>query len=116
MADFARVVCAASSALPFSQEEFLQAYSENRRESVSLSIEANPVATAIQALTATDDFDGTATALLKVLNNKVTEETRRSKAWPKDARSMGSKVRRIAPLLRSVGPYKVGRSVRRLSH
>ena len=41
MADFARWICAALPALPFTQEAFLQAYSENRRESVSLSIEAS---------------------------------------------------------------------------
>jgi putative DNA primase/helicase len=50
MADFARWICAAAPALPFDQEEFLQAYRDNRRESVSLSIETSSVAASIQAL------------------------------------------------------------------
>src|SRR5262249_38760331 len=86
MADFARWICAASSALPFTQEEFLRAHADNRRESVSLSIEASPVASAIQTLTAADGWEGTATELLGVLESKVKEDVRKSKAWPKDAR------------------------------
>jgi len=103
MADFVRWICAASPALPFTQEEFLQAYADNRRESVSLSIEASPVAAAVLSLTVEGDWEGTATALLQVLAPRVNEDVRKAKAWPKDARTMSSKLRRISPLLRSAG-------------
>jgi hypothetical protein len=103
MADFARWICAAAPALPFDQEEFLRAYSDNRRESVSLSIETSSVAVAIQALAATGGWEGTATELLQALNGKVQEETRKTKTWPKDARTLSSRVRRVAPLLRQAG-------------
>lgn len=103
MADFARLICAAAPALPFDQEEFLQAYSENRRESVSLSIETSPVAVAIQTLAAAGDWKGTATELLQVLNLNVHDEIRKTKEWPKDPRTMSSRVRRLAPLLRQAG-------------
>ena len=103
MADFARWICAAAPALPFTQEAFFQAYSDNRKESVSLSIEASPLAAGILTLTAPEDWEGTATALLQVLSQRVPEDTRKAKVWPKDARTMSSKLRRIAPLLRSVG-------------
>jgi len=103
MADFARWICAAAPALPFTQEAFLEAYSDNRRESVSLSIEASSVAASMQALTATDNWEGTATELLKALNGIASEDTKKGRAWPKDARTLSGKVRRIAPLLRQVG-------------
>jgi hypothetical protein len=103
MADFARWICAAAPALPFDQDEFLQAYSDNRRESVSLSIETSPVATAIQTLVAAGDWEGTATELLGALNGKVHEDIRKAKTWPKDARAMSSRVRRLAPDLRQAG-------------
>jgi hypothetical protein len=89
--------------MPFTQEAFLRAYSENRRESVSLSIEASAVASGIQTLTARDKWEGTATELLHALNGLVGEDTKKGRAWPKDARNMSSKVRRTAPLLRQAG-------------
>ena len=103
MADFARLICAASPAMPFTQEAFLRAYSENRRESVALSIEASAVAAGIQTLTACEKWEGTATELLHALNGIVDEDTKKGRAWPKDARNMSSKVRRAAPLLRQAG-------------
>jgi hypothetical protein len=103
MADFVRLICAAIPALPFSQEEFLKAYSDNRRESVSLSIETSPVAAAIQKLTDAGDWEGTATQLLESVNKDANEEIRRDKHWPKNARTMSSKLRRLAPLLRQTG-------------
>ena len=103
MADFATWICAAEPSLPFSQEAFLRAYSNNRRESVSLSIESSPVATSIQALVAAGEWEGTATELLQTLSGRVHDDVRKTRAWPKDARSMSSKVRRLAPLLRQAG-------------
>jgi hypothetical protein len=105
MADFVRWICAAVPALPFSQEAFLWAYSNNRREFVLLSIESSPVATSIQSLVAASDWEGTATELLQTLNGTVREDIRKTKVWPKDARSISSKVRRLAPLLRQAGVH-----------
>jgi hypothetical protein len=104
MADFARWISAAAPALPFSQEEFLQAYSDNRHESVALSIEASPVATSIQVLVAdVGEWNGTATDLLRALSGKVRDEILKTKSWPKDPRTLSNRVRRVAPLLRQAG-------------
>ena len=111
MADFARWICAAAPALPFNQEEFLQAYSDNRRESVSLSIETSSVAASIQTLATDGDWEGTATELLQALNGKVHDDVRKTKVWPKDARTMSNRVRRLAPLLRQAG-LDVGFAIR----
>lgn len=70
---------------------------------MSLSIETSPIATAIQALVPAGDWEGTATELLLALNRKVGEEIRKAKAWPKDARTVSNKIRRLAPLLRQTG-------------
>jgi hypothetical protein len=103
MADSALWICAAAPALSFSQEEFLAAYSDNRLESVSLSIEASAVAAAIQKLVNVGDWEGTATKLLEALNKDTDEETRKEKHWPKNASVLSSKLRRLFPLLRSTG-------------
>jgi len=47
--------------------------------------------------------EGTATELLQTLNLNASDDTKKARAWPKDARTMSSRVRRIAPLLRQVG-------------
>ena len=105
MADFAKWVCAATSKLPFTQEDFLGVYGQNRRESIAVSIEASPFASAILELLKKDygEWEGSATELLVQLKPFAAEETLRSKDWPKDARKAGNKVTRVAPLLRAFG-------------
>src|SRR5690606_36433416 len=44
MADFARLVAAAEPALGWPEGSFLDAYTENRQEAVSVFLEANPIA------------------------------------------------------------------------
>jgi hypothetical protein len=70
---------------------------------VSLSIETSQVATAIQTLVPSGYWEGTATELLLALNELVNEETQKAKTWPKDARTMSNRIRRLAPLLRQTG-------------
>jgi hypothetical protein len=82
---------------------------------------------ALQTLVAAGDWEGTATELIQSLSGIVNDETRKDKCWPKDARAMNSKVRRLAPLLRQAGmdvdfetrgheKTKVNRRARRLKN
>jgi hypothetical protein len=103
MADFTNWICAAASALPFSTEEFLEAYRTNRRDSVALSLESSAVGSAIQTLVSGGRWEGTYTELLTHLNSMVSDQTQKSKVWPKNARALGSMLRRLAPLLRAHG-------------
>lgn len=104
MADFAVWASAAETALGFPQGAFLAAYDDNRSEAVEVALEADPVAVAVRSLTAQHaEWSGTATELLEVLGNLVSERTQRSRAWPKSARSLSCQLKRSATGLRTVG-------------
>ena len=105
MADFAMWVCAAAPALPFTAEEFLEAYRTNRSEAILLSLESSSLASAIQRLVEESDFEGTYTELLGKLNRITTEATQKSKTWPKNARALSGTLRRFAPALRAAGCF-----------
>jgi hypothetical protein len=111
MADFAEWVCACcmSHSLPFAADEFLEDYLQNRNDSVMVSIESSPIATAVERLLLNESdngpaqWQGTAADLLQRLISITSEESRRSREWPKDVRSVGNKLRRVAAPLRDAG-------------
>jgi Domain of unknown function (DUF3854) len=104
MADFARWVYACSAALPITGEEILDAYMENQRDTVAVSIEGSPVAAAIQAfMRERHTWTGTASELLECLAKSITDDIRRLRSWPKDPRAVANRLRRVAPVLRQAG-------------
>lgn len=104
MADFAKWVAACAPALPFTATQFLDAYWENRRQAVALSIEGSPVATAATLLLkGPTQWEGSATELLVALNRIVPDDVRRSSGWPREARAMSNRLRQVSPSLREVG-------------
>ena len=106
MADFARWVCGAcdGGALPFDREKFLEVYFGNRDDATASAIEASPLATELERLVKDlGRWEGTATDLLLVLNDRASDGLKLSKAWPKDVRSIGNRLRRVSPLLRAAG-------------
>jgi len=104
MADFADWVRAASEGLPFTADEFLNVYMQNRCDSASVSREASPVATAVEKLCIQSrTWRGTATTLLDVLTQYASDEVRRSKEWPKAANRLTNHLRRVRPVLRACG-------------
>ena len=101
MADFSRWVVACSHKLPVSGDEMMEAYMDNRRDAVAVSIEGSPVAAAVQRLMSErSNWEGTAGELLDDLAKVTSDDIRRLKTWPKDPRNMANKVRRISPVLR----------------
>jgi len=103
MADFCVLGMAAAPALGWSEDDFFDAYETNRAQAVEVSLEANPVATAILRLVEKDGgFDGTATDLLIRLEMHA-DEAKPPRGWPKDAARLGNAIRRAAPGLRQVG-------------
>lgn len=133
MADFARVACAAAPAFGWKEADndkkdgMLDAILQNRDGVVATVLEADPLATAVQAFAAeaakTDSkavadrdllgmgkigtwadggWSGTATELLSLLGGYVSVEDRRAWTWPKDAARLGARLRRIAPALRRI--------------
>jgi hypothetical protein len=67
-------------------------------------IDACPVATALCAfMEGKQEWSGTATVLLTILENGASEADRRSRTWPRGARARSARIRRVAPALRRIG-------------
>jgi hypothetical protein len=106
MADFAKRVAAAEPALGWEPGTFLKAYSGNQADIVGDTIEASAVGLALMGfMKFRQTWSGTATELLTELSadNYSSDATRRRRDWPRNARAMGSALRRIEPSLRDVG-------------
>jgi hypothetical protein len=104
MADFAKWVTAAETALGWSPGRFLSVYAANRREADELALECSPVAALVVALVEElGRWEGTSGELLKVLNARVAEDVRKSREWPGTPRGLSGHLRRLAPNLRRVG-------------
>jgi hypothetical protein len=106
MADFVKWITAAEPALCWEPGQFLAAYRDNRRDALESSFDADAVAVAIRDCIGVDHPDGwtgTATELLAVLNDRVSEGVRKSKLWPLTAQSLGNRIDRAAPALRTKG-------------
>jgi hypothetical protein len=103
MADFALWATACETAL-WPAGTFWSAYCGNRDEAVEGVIDADPIATAVRALMATQTvWTGTASDLLGALAGVVGERTAKSKTWPDSPRALSGKLRRAATFLRKIG-------------
>jgi hypothetical protein len=113
MADFALWVAAAEPALWPESGAFLRAYTGNRADAREAALEASPLVPALRALAAEALFgrwEGTATDLLRRLNDQADERTQKAEGWPKSAQALGGALRRLAPDLRATGlDVEVGR-------
>src|SRR5262249_54454418 len=103
MADFAVWVTACEGAL-WKKGTFMAAYTGNIQEAVETVLEAEQVATILRAyMDTTPQFAGTATELLKALNDVASETQQKAKGWPKSPAVLAKILRRLAPPLRKVG-------------
>lgn len=104
MADFAVWVTAAEAALGWKPGTFMEAYTGNREAATDALLEADAIAVAVRSfMDDKDEWEGTSTELLAALQGQVEEAVSRSDVWPKDATRLSSRLKRIAPALRSVG-------------
>lgn len=105
MADVAKWVSAAQPAFGWETETFVNAYSVNRREINHLALESSIISPYVREILNkySGAWEGTATDLKDDLEYFASEDTRRDRRWPKDAKSLSGKLRRIAPNLRAVG-------------
>ena len=102
MADFATWVTACEEGLGLEQRAFLDAYERNRAEAQNLALELSPLYEPLQALVGLG-FCGTTAELLARLNKLVSDDTRRSRHWPKAPNALGNALRRMASNLRQAG-------------
>jgi len=110
MADAALWATAGETAFGYKRGTFMAAYTRNLNEGAVASVEAHPVGVAIRRLLEKqDEWEGEASQLLEALNAVLLEEQRREKNWPKNPRSLGHHLRRLAQALRraSIGYDRV---------
>jgi len=104
MADFAIWATAAEPALGLKPGEFVDAYTSNRAAGNETAIEASPVGKAVIDFVAwIGIWTGTSTELLKELDHRVDDKTKKLESWPSTARTLGAAVKRLAPNLREAG-------------
>lgn len=107
MAGFAKWVIAAEPSLPWTPGGFLRAYDGSRREAHLMALEASVVAQALQMFAQDSDpeWQGTATDLLKELENYAGNPTRRPRGWPTTPTALSGKLREVLPDLNAVGIF-----------
>ncbi|MCF8029893.1 MAG: toprim domain-containing protein [Desulfohalobiaceae bacterium] len=104
MADFAHWIAAAEPALPWEQGEFLLNYCEVRELAVRKALDSDTVAsTIVKLVDNTENWSGSATELLKVLEEQDPDAAKRSPQWPKDPSSLKKRLNRIKAFLREAG-------------
>ena len=104
LADFARLIVAGESALPWRSGEFLSEYSRMQSEAASTVLEGEPVAEALRAFIDDEgEWKGTVKKLLGILEGREYPDTRPPAAWPRTARALGASLRRLAPALSKTG-------------
>ena len=104
MADFAAWVVAAEDSLGWPRGSFLDAYVAGANEAQDIVLEASVIGEPLREhVESVKRWEGTAQELLTILAERVSEDVRRSKAWPRTARGFSGAIRRLAPTLRTLG-------------
>lgn len=103
MADFAAWVTAAEPALGWAPGAFVRAYRARANTANEIILETSAIADLIRDLVAENDWQGTASELLVIINDRSADSTRRAPGFPKTARAVGNTMRRLAPNLRPIG-------------
>jgi hypothetical protein len=104
MADFLEFVTAAETGLGLQEGSMVAAYKSYRMEAVLDSIESDDLAAAVSRfMEPIDRWEGTATDLLGLLGEGVTQDVRRGKRWPKAPNVLSKRLNRLATFLREAG-------------
>ncbi len=107
MSDFATWVTAAEPALGWDPGTFLKVYEANAEAALRMSLDGSSLAKAIMTHVRTPAragaWQGTATDLLDALNYAKDSQERRAQGWPRNAQSLSTQLRRLAPALRAGG-------------
>lgn len=106
MADFTEWGCAIAEALGYSKQEFLAAYFANIKSQNNQVIYDSPVCVALlDFMDQQQDWDGTMTELLVLLNNRTNNLNidTKERAWPKSAASLSAKINNFKTNLEEAG-------------
>jgi hypothetical protein len=104
MADFSLFILACEKRLTKKPGAFLEAYNKNRANSISIELEAAPVAKMLELFMADQtSWCGLTADLYPQLKKLADEDTLHAKSWPVNARVLGGMLKRLAPSLRTTG-------------
>jgi hypothetical protein len=105
MADYALFAIASERALGLKDGNFMKVFNQSRKESRRVVIESSPVGEAIVRLMENTElvWKGTASELLKELENHTDPATYRSRHFPKAHNSLSRQLNRLAPDLEEQG-------------
>jgi hypothetical protein len=104
MADYGHFAIAAETALGLPEGEFIRVFDANREASRQVVLESSPLAEAVQSLVYRDsEFKGTASALLKALEEFTEDSVVRSRFWPKASNTLSRQLNRLKPDLEAIG-------------
>jgi len=106
MVDCVKWVEASAQVLGWHQNSFLNAYKANSYGAIQNAMEGDPLMSAIKQFVENlngQEWKGTASDLLGELKNLIAFEQQKNANWPKDATRLGSRLRQVAPALRSAG-------------
>jgi hypothetical protein len=106
MADVHLLGLAVEPAMKWPSGTFERAYRNNRREIIGQTLDADACALALRAWfedRKRRKWKGTASELLKALENFAPDGTKRGSEWPRTGSSLSGRLRRAAPFLRTVG-------------
>ena len=103
MADFVEWAIAAETDIE-EMSGFLDAYNENQNAVTVAGVEASPVGKAVMALMdSKDEWNGMMSELHTELESFISEDVKKSRAWPKAANWLSNKLRRLGSSLRKIG-------------
>jgi hypothetical protein len=105
MADFAQWIVACEPLLTNHPGHFMEIYGENRAEAVAIEIESSSLATTICQFIEQQPYEqwtGYMDELLKKLNTIASEDDKRIHSWPKTAKGLSGKLKRLTTGLRAV--------------
>jgi hypothetical protein len=105
MADFAVAITAAEAGLGWETGTFIAAYEANLELAMIDLASQDPLIEAISKCLATREglIIEPATELLRLLEGSVTTEEARKRNWPKQPNQLTRSLRRLAPVMRSMG-------------
>jgi len=95
---------AAETAFGSPEGTFVAAYTPNRESANELALDASVVARPLlDLLEAKGEWSGSSVELLKMLGERVDDQTRKFPGWPKNARGLIGQLKRLGPNLRAAG-------------
>ncbi len=104
MLDFAKLMVAAESGLPWTAGTFMKHYLHMQCETTHSLLSGEPLADALREwIDSRENWLGTPKELLAGLNAVRDPHQRAPNGWPTSARQLGSDLRRLRPALESIG-------------